>query len=166
MDIVDVDLHCMKLAFRDGNTMDSNLLDVLTSSVVSSTSSSSSSSSSSSIPSKGLGSLDGRLEEEIVERQQDGKGDEDDVMRGNREDEGHEGMTIRVESSGASLSIAASDSNQHDCTFQFLYLVAYYQATPPHVVPGWPYYSIKVCCTHIHTHTSSTVTNLHTHTHT
>ncbi|CAG7718490.1 unnamed protein product [Allacma fusca] len=32
MDVVDVDLHCMKLAFRDGNTSDSNLLDVFTSS--------------------------------------------------------------------------------------------------------------------------------------
>ena len=143
MDIVDVDLHCMKLAFRDGNTSDSNLLDVFTSSVVSSTSSSSSSSSSL-MPSKELGKLDGRLEEEIVEREQDGgEGEEEDVMRGDREDEGHEGMTIRVESTGASLSIVASDSNQHDCTFQFLYLVAYYQATP-HVVPGWPYYRIKL----------------------
>ena len=128
----------MKLAFRDGNTSDSNLLDVFTSSVARAAGAATSSSS----PSTGLASLvkeDGvvsasraRLEEQIVERQEGiGAENEEDI-----EDEGHEGMTIRVESTGASLSIAASDSNQHDCTFQFLYLVAYYQATVPTPIPG------------------------------
>ena len=119
--ILEADIQCVTVSFRDGNTTDSNLLEVI----------STTSRMGSQYPVPGV--------------EGDGDGDEDGNGNGNGSEvqQSLESLVMMtIESTGGSLSIAASDESSlvHNCTSPSIYFFAFYQiiSTPP---SGKPFYN-------------------------
>lgn len=100
LEVVEMEVQCVTITFRDGNTTDSNLLQVITSEEQQS-------------HYEELLSQPGRPWDES-NKGGSGSLNVEDVFE-----------PLTLESTGASLSISAFDTNKN-CTGQFIYFIAYY----------------------------------------
>lgn len=136
------------MTFRDGNTTDSNLLEVITASQPSDPIQfeglyeqelgQKRGSSPATYPQPAYQYEDEELDSDSSEEESDEEtldesdnlyGSEEEVVSDNVNTKGHSSI-LRIESTGPSLSIGTTSDSSKNCSGQFIYFIAYYTTIP------------------------------------